>query len=190
MICRVTHSSAKLLNDVSLSGRKSRTALYRPIIPSWIKSSLSPPARKYELAFSRTNPVYRRMRSSSACWLPFRAFRTSCRSSSSRWAFCAGFSPGFSAVAVRAAMPVPPCRRRCEICSNGRSCSLSCKSHLEVEGEPSTIVQAIQGVCEKCRMLRTYVRIRRDALRVARWRGKPPLLAAAQPLELLARLRI
>ena len=27
MICRVTHSSAKLRNDVSLSARKSRTAL-------------------------------------------------------------------------------------------------------------------------------------------------------------------
>ena len=57
MICRVTQSSAKLRNDVSLSARKSRTALYRPIMPSWIRSSDSPPARKYELDLSRTKPV-------------------------------------------------------------------------------------------------------------------------------------
>src|SRR5437764_896393 len=50
MICRVTQSSAKLRNDVSLSGRKSRTALYRPIRPSWIRSSDSPPPRKFEVA--------------------------------------------------------------------------------------------------------------------------------------------
>src|SRR5512145_1374700 len=41
----------------------------------------------------------------------------------------------------------------------GRSTCPSCKSHLEVEGEPSTIRRALQGLCEKCRMLRTYVRI-------------------------------
>src|SRR5205085_11995754 len=57
MICRVTHSSAKLRNDVSLSERKSRTALYKPTSPSCTRSSPSPPARKYELAFSRTKPV-------------------------------------------------------------------------------------------------------------------------------------
>ena len=34
------------------------------------------------------------------------------------------------------------------------------KSHVEVEGEASTIVEALQGHCEKCRMLRTYVRPR------------------------------
>lgn len=32
------------------------------------------------------------------------------------------------------------------------------KPHVEVEGEASTIVEALQGRCEKCRMLRTYVR--------------------------------
>jgi hypothetical protein len=52
--------------------------------PSWIRSSESPPARKYELAFSRTNPVYLRMRPSSATESPLRARITSCRSSSSR----------------------------------------------------------------------------------------------------------
>jgi len=34
------------------------------------------------------------------------------------------------------------------------------KSHVEVEGEASTIVEALQPHCEKCRMLRTYVRPR------------------------------
>ncbi len=57
MICRVTQSSAKLRNEVSLSARKSRTALYSPTSPSWTRSSESPPARKYELAFSRTKPL-------------------------------------------------------------------------------------------------------------------------------------
>src|SRR5688500_20235569 len=61
MIWRVMQSSAKLRNDVSLSERKSRTALYRPIKPSWIRSSDSPPAKKYELALRRTEPVNVRM---------------------------------------------------------------------------------------------------------------------------------
>jgi hypothetical protein len=56
MIWRVMQSSANDRNDVSLSARKSRTALKRPICPSWIRSCESPPARKYELAFRRTNP--------------------------------------------------------------------------------------------------------------------------------------
>ena len=45
MICRVTQSSAKLRNDVSLSGLKSRTALQSPMRPSCTRSSDSPPAR-------------------------------------------------------------------------------------------------------------------------------------------------
>ena len=57
MICRVTHSSANERNDVSLSARKSRIALQRPISPSCTRSSGSPPAMKYELAFMRTKPV-------------------------------------------------------------------------------------------------------------------------------------
>src|SRR5574342_45811 len=125
-------------------------------MPSWTRSSPSPPARKYELAFSRTKPVYRRMRSSRACWLPFRAFRTSWRSSSSRWTFWAGFG----AVAVRAAMPVTPMSTVFRDTCPWRSSCLSCKSHLEVEGEPSTIQYALQGLCEIYRMLRTYVRPR------------------------------
>src|SRR3954469_15372964 len=55
MIWRVMHSSAKLRNEDSRSGRKSRIALYRPTSPSWIRSSPSPPMRKYEDAFKRTN---------------------------------------------------------------------------------------------------------------------------------------
>src|SRR5262245_55019047 len=102
------------------------------------------------------------MRSSSACWLPFLAFKTSWRSSSSRWTFWAGFG----AVAVRAAMPDYPhvdgaVRGSCE----GRSCCPTCKSHLEVEGEPSTIRRALQDLCDKCKMLRTYVRPKRAAIR-------------------------
>ena len=56
MIWRVTQSSANERNEVSLSCRKSRIALKRPIIPSCTRSSASPPARKYELALSRTKP--------------------------------------------------------------------------------------------------------------------------------------
>ena len=56
MIWRVMQSSANDRNDVSLSERKSRTALKSPTRPSWTRSLPSPPARKYELAFSRTNP--------------------------------------------------------------------------------------------------------------------------------------
>src|SRR5262249_621476 len=47
-------------------------------------------------------------------------------------------------------------------CIEDRSSCHRCKSHLEVEGEPSTILQSLQGVCENCRMLRTYVRIGRE----------------------------
>ena len=116
MIWRVTQSSAKLRKDVSLSVRKSRTALYRPIRPSWIRSSESPPARKYELALSRTKPVYRRIKLSSAAWSPFRALRTSCRSSSSRCALCAVWV----AVAVLAAISQPPLvGRRDEVSPSG-----------------------------------------------------------------------
>jgi CheY-like chemotaxis protein len=42
---------------------------------------------------------------------------------------------------------------------------LSGKSHLEVEGEPSTILQALQVLCEICRMIRTYVRLGSAVLR-------------------------
>ena len=44
-ICLETQSSAKLENDVFCVTSKSRTALIRPIIPSWIRSSFSPPNR-------------------------------------------------------------------------------------------------------------------------------------------------
>jgi hypothetical protein len=50
------HSSAKLRKLDSRSERKSRIALYRPTRPSWMRSSLSPPARKYDEAFRRTKP--------------------------------------------------------------------------------------------------------------------------------------
>jgi len=76
------------------------------------------------------------------------------------------------------------------------------KSHLEVEEEASTICRALQVLCEKSRMLRTYVRMRRSVLRDyyelrLSYRGRRMatgahlrLLAASQPLELLARSRI
>ena len=38
--------SAKVRKDASLAASYSRTALRRPTIPSWVRSSLSPPARK------------------------------------------------------------------------------------------------------------------------------------------------
>ncbi|GBD29233.1 hypothetical protein HRbin32_00320 [bacterium HR32] len=46
MICRVMHSSANARKLLSLSRRKSRMALYRPIMPSWMMSSRSAPIRK------------------------------------------------------------------------------------------------------------------------------------------------
>ncbi len=155
MIWRVTQSSAKLRKDVSLSERKSRTALYRPIMPSWTRSSPSPPARKYELAFSRTKPAYLRMSASSASVLPFRALRTSWRSSSSRCTLWADFA---AAVAVRAAILDTPGSTAGLGGVPWLGAPLSRKPHLELEGEASTILRSLQDPCENCRMLRTYVR--------------------------------
>ena len=54
MSWRVTHSSANERKDAWRSNLKSRMALYRPIMPSWMTSSRSAPARKYERALHRT----------------------------------------------------------------------------------------------------------------------------------------
>src|SRR5919109_1376722 len=80
------------------------------------------------------------MRRSSAPPSPFRARSTSCRSSSSLWAFCA-------AVAGRAAIVV----------SRGGG---ETKSHPEVEPEDSKVRFSLQEGCAGPRMLRTCVRTR------------------------------
>src|SRR5262245_12562769 len=62
-------------------------------------------------------------------------------------------------------MPVTPVSTAsASPCAPGRSSCPSCKSHLELEGEPSTIRQALQEVCKKCRMIRTCVRIALETL--------------------------
>src|SRR5919201_4418266 len=75
------------------------------------------------------------MSASSACSSPFRARTTSCRSSSSRWAFCGG---GVT-VAGRGGM-VSSGRRR----SSSRQ---STRSHPQVEDQDSKDPSKLQGSC-------------------------------------------
>src|SRR3989441_3014505 len=77
MIWRVMHSSANARNEESLSARKSRMALYRPIMPSWMMSSRSAPIRKYAFALTRTKLRYLLMRYSLAWSSPDFAVATS-----------------------------------------------------------------------------------------------------------------
>src|SRR6266550_6737916 len=81
------------------------------------------------------------MRTSRAPLSPLRARSTSCRSSSSRCAFCAAVAAG------RAAIWPPPG-------SGARR-----KSHPKVEGEDSKVRFSLQAFCSGPRMLRTYVRV-------------------------------
>jgi DNA-directed RNA polymerase specialized sigma24 family protein len=54
--CKTVDNALQRVKRDSRSGRKSRIAVEGPTRPSCTRSSVSPPARKYDEAFRRTNP--------------------------------------------------------------------------------------------------------------------------------------
>src|SRR5918992_3624224 len=98
-----------------------------------MRSSESPPARKYELAFKRTKPVYRRISVSIDFESPLRARMTSWRSSSSRSARWAGVIR-VAGLAAMCAFEAWPTARTDQL-----------QAQLDQEG--SRIRQILQGSC-------------------------------------------
>ena len=102
---------------------------------------------------------------------------TSWRSSSSRWIFCGVFGCILAWRCVRPSRSPPG--RRLEWAAFVARRPSSPKPHVELEGEASTILQALQDLCESCRMLRTYVRITSGAVpRTARGRVRSATIRA------------
>ena len=123
--------------------------MYRPIIPSWMRSSESPPARKYELALSRTNlrvPPHERVER--------------------RLAAVAGLQHELQLeLTLKLSVPAsarPQCERAMAAVSpanwrffRGLQFQAGEKSQPEVEEEASTLPRSLQPFCEDCIMIRT-----------------------------------
>ncbi len=150
MICRVTQSSAKLRNDVSLSERKSRTAFQRPISPSWMRSS----------DFTAGEEVRARLHAHEAgvaadellaCTLVAVSARADeLEIPSSRFVFCAVRTAVCVRAAIGAAISLSsPCQR----VALSRSCLRREVSTLKLRRNDSRVRPELQGHLQICKKL-------------------------------------